>query len=918
MSPNSKRYLIPIVGLLFFLATGCATTHPTRHVEFKPLVDGKFSAGSKPAELSNESEGSLIKKGFAKIGNIAVEHVNKRCAPDSQGKEKCQDIAQRTDPTSELLKEASGRGGQLVTLTADKKPSAKSFSRQECAWWTSVPVYRYRYDPQTKGTTLQLVEEMQCRLYRDVPIEDHTITSEGFIWRHEPEIAKVQQFGREFINAAAIGDIKKLRNILAKGLDVNLRNMDGKLALGVAAGYGQMEAVKFLLASGADLHATDKVGTPLHWAAGNGQLEMVRFLISQGADINLKNQSRIDPWRGHTALFNAAAGGHVKVIEMLLREGANADEKTNKGLTPLMEAASQGKNDAVKALIKAGADVSAKTDEVILKKSIVHFTPMLMAVMSGDEETVLTLLLNGADLFTKIIKDKKETVMHFALYGATEIYLLLSGYTYGAFGYRNTSGEIVIKPLFDGAESFSEGRAVVQIGSGNKALYGYIDRKGKFIFPPKLKNAYTFSKGLARVKTDQDKWGWIDRNGKFAIKPKFTTADDFSEELASVSVGGEKLTNYITIGKKYGYVNRSGKFVIEPQFNHADNFSGGMAVVRVEGKYGIIDKTGKFVVKPTFNDIEDFSEGLARVIITNKSWTSMSGEKHGFIDKTGKIVIEPKWDKAGDFSEGLAPAGTVSAVKWTWRYIDKTGRIAFDKEFNKAKEFSEGLGRVEVGSVFKEKWGYIDKTGNFAIEPNFEGAGNFSNGIAKVKLNGKWIFIDKKGRQVKPPVKEKKKFFEGLAITNVKGKEWLGYWRSSQKAKRAAGTINSDLRFTAQKGDIQAVKALLKKGANINAKNDRGSSALMLAAMNNRIKMAKFLLDIGADINTRDARDYTPLMYAAGFGSTQLVKLLLDRGADVHARNELNLTALENAELFHRTETIKLLKEAGAKKSLLE
>jgi ankyrin repeat protein len=857
-------------------------------VEFKPLVEGKFSAGSKPVEVSTESEGSLIKKGFARIGNLTVEHVNKRCALYAQGKEKCRDITQRTDPTSDLLKEASGRGGQLVTLTADKKPSAKSFSRQECTWWTSVPVYRYRYDYKTKGMTLQLVDERQCGMYQDVPMKDDTITSEGFIWRHEPEIAKVQQFGREFINAAAIGDIKKLRRILAEGLDVNMRNMDGKLALGVAAGYGQMEAVKFLLDNRADLQAMDRVGTPLHWAAGKGQVEMVRFLISRGADINAKNQNITDPWKGHTALINAAAGGHVKVIEIFLRNGVNVDVKTDKGYTPLMEAAFRGKNDAVMALIKAGADRNAITDEVVLGNSIVYFTPLLMAVLANDEETVLTLVSYGANVFTSINKDKTLTALKYAESEAPAIYLLLHRYSFGALGYRNTSGKIVIKPLFDEANNFSEGRAVVGSRTAAKALLG----AGLF-------------------------YGYIDRNGKYAIPPIFIAADDFSEGLAPVAIAEKKMA--VTKSKtKWGYINRSGKFVIPPQFEHAEKFSGGLAVVKLEGKEGIIDNTGNFVVKPAFDGIHYFSEGLAAVRIDIKSRIAMSSSKFGFINKSGKIVIEPKWNSIEAFSEGLAPVGTVSAVKWTFRYIDKNGKIAFDRKFNYAKAFSEGLGLVEVGGVLKEKWGYIDKTGNFAIEPNFEDAESFSNGIAKVKLNGEWIFIDKKGRRRPPPAKKKKEFFEGLAITKVKGLEWLSYWRSSQKPKTAADAINSALRFAAQKGNIRFVKAALKEGADINAKNDRGVSALMLAVMNNRIKTTKFLLDKGADINTRDAYDYTPLMVASAFGTPELVKLLLSRGADVHAKNDLNITALENAEAFHRAENIQLLKEAGANKSLLQ
>ena len=63
------------------------------------------------------------------------------------------------------------------------------------------------------------------------------------------------------------------------------------ISIHVAAREGNIEAVKQHLASGADVNVKDKVGgTPLHLAAFNGHKEIVELLIANGADVNARNK----------------------------------------------------------------------------------------------------------------------------------------------------------------------------------------------------------------------------------------------------------------------------------------------------------------------------------------------------------------------------------------------------------------------------------------------------------------------------------------------------------------------------------------------------------------------------------------------------------------------------------------------------
>jgi ankyrin repeat protein len=78
----------------------------------------------------------------------------------------------------------------------------------------------------------------------------------------------------------------------------------------------------------------------------------------------------------------------------------------------------------------------------------------------------------------------------------------------------------------------------------------------------------------------------------------------------------------------------------------------------------------------------------------------------------------------------------------------------------------------------------------------------------------------------------------------------------------AYADINADLLESAEKGNVTAVKALLDKGADINAKDEGGWTALMVASFAGEAETVKFLLDEGADVNVKDEYDYTPLILA--------------------------------------------------------
>lgn len=99
--------------------------------------------------------------------------------------------------------------------------------------------------------------------------------------------------------------------------------------------------------------------------------------------------------------------------------------------------------------------------------------------------------------------------------------------------------------------------------------------------------------------------------------------------------------------------------------------------------------------------------------------------------------------------------------------------------------------------------------------------------------------------------------------------------------KPADPALSEELLNVAKKGDAAAVKSLLAKGADVNAKTRYNQTPLMFAAQQGHIEIVKTLLEAGADLNVTDTfyKSVTALSAAADKGHVEIVKLLLEKGA---------------------------------------
>ncbi len=114
-------------------------------------------------------------------------------------------------------------------------------------------------------------------------------------------------------------------------------------------------------------------------------------------------------------------------------------------------------------------------------------------------------------------------------------------------------------------------------------------------------------------------------------------------------------------------------------------------------------------------------------------------------------------------------------------------------------------------------------------------------------------------------------------------------------------------------GNVVAVKKLLDAGVNINARGTKGSATpLIIAAERNQVDLLKLLLERGADINVRDEKWQSALFHATANDRPDVIGILIQKNADVNARDKTGRTPLMMACHDAREQIMDMLLARGA------
>jgi hypothetical protein len=293
---------------------------------------------------------------------------------------------------------------------------------------------------------------------------------------------------------------------------------------------------------------------------------------------------------------------------------------------------------------------------------------------------------------------------------------------------------------------------------------GFIDSSGKVIIKPVFLSAGEFSEGLAPARI-AGTYGYIDNTGKFVIRPQYDYATEFSEGHAIVYIGGKSF-----------FINKTGQKLFENAFAKISPFKSGRSKVQTStGKFGCIDKTGKLVIDTIFSQINRFIDGLAVVRgYADKGNNIERTLEYGVIDTLGRFIISygsVKYikDLTNRYFRASLPIDScdMHAYYRNNAIFDHNGNLVLFKNSGNHNSIEgvplDGLIKMQL---FRDKTpeverppstyeniyaGYINLKGELIIDNyNFKEGTDFANNRAFVRdKSGKYSLIDTKGKIIK-------------------------------------------------------------------------------------------------------------------------------------------------------------------------
>jgi uncharacterized protein len=205
-------------------------------------------------------------------------------------------------------------------------------------------------------------------------------------------------------------DVSMVKSLLSHGAMVGLKRVYKEHDIFLSARSGNLVRIKYLFKNSSEdlIRIRNKTGnTLLHLSAECGHQKVIEFLLKQGAEINRKNHE------GNTPLHLAVSARKPHALSLLVKKGANVNARNNAGEAPLHYAV--WSTNMVEKLLDAGADINARDN--------FSDTPLNHAVENDNEKSVDKLLKCGADV--NIRGFYGQAALHKATYSQEMVVLLL-------------------------------------------------------------------------------------------------------------------------------------------------------------------------------------------------------------------------------------------------------------------------------------------------------------------------------------------------------------------------------------------------------------------------------------------------------------------------------------------------------------
>jgi ankyrin repeat protein len=221
----------------------------------------------------------------------------------------------------------------------------------------------------------------------------------------------------EFVKLISKVESKKLKELISKGVNINIQDSDGNTPLIYASYKGYYNIVKLLLEKGSDANICNKLNdNALIESLINGKLETSKILIEKTDNVNIVTTG------GTTALTHACEKGYTEIIKLLVKKGANINFRNHLNGSGFDYALDSNNLDLMKLLLSLGLKLTQKDLDQNLgfacKKNVTNLVKFMLDLggnpngtnLYGDSALLLTISGKGDEKNIKMLVAKGADV----------------------------------------------------------------------------------------------------------------------------------------------------------------------------------------------------------------------------------------------------------------------------------------------------------------------------------------------------------------------------------------------------------------------------------------------------------------------------------------------------------------------------